>query len=78
MKVAISVPEPVFDAAERLSRRMRISRSQLYSRAVEAWVREHGGEDVTERLDAVYREQPSTLDAEQEGATLEVLRRERW
>jgi metal-responsive CopG/Arc/MetJ family transcriptional regulator len=78
MKVAVSVPEPVFEAAERVSRRLRIPRSQLYSRAIAAYVREHSGEDVTRALNAVYGRHPSTLDAAWERGSLEVLRREKW
>ena len=78
MKVAVSVPEPVFEAAERVSKRMRIPRSQLYSRAIAAFVREHSGEDVTKSLNAVYRKAPSALDPAWESVSLAVLRREKW
>jgi mRNA-degrading endonuclease toxin of MazEF toxin-antitoxin module len=33
VKTAISIPDPLFDAAERLAKRLRIARSQLYCRA---------------------------------------------
>ena len=78
MKVAVSVPEPVFEAAERVSKRMRIPRSQLYSRAIAAFVREHSGEEVTKALNAVYAKTSSALGPEWEGASLEVSRREKW
>jgi metal-responsive CopG/Arc/MetJ family transcriptional regulator len=77
MKVAVSVPGPVFEAAERVSKRMRIPRSQLYSRAIAAFVQEHSREDVTKALNAVYRK-ASALDPAWEGVSLEVLRREKW
>jgi metal-responsive CopG/Arc/MetJ family transcriptional regulator len=78
MKVAVSVPDPVFEAAERVSKRMRIPRSQLYSRAIAAFVREYSGEDVTKALNAVYAKTSSGLEVEWEGGSLEVLRREKW
>jgi hypothetical protein len=78
MKVAVSVPDPVFQAAERVSRRMRMSRSRLYAKAVEAFVRQHSEEDVTEQLNKVYAKISSKLDPALESASLEVLRRERW
>jgi len=78
MKVAVSIPDPVFRAAERASRRMRISRSQFYARAVEAYVRFHSGDEMTEQLDRVYSKQSSELDPALEAASLEVLRRESW
>ena len=78
MKVAVSVPDTVFQAAERVSRRMRMSRSRLYAKAVEAYVRQHSEEDITEQLNRVYAGKSSQLDPALEAASLEVLRRERW
>ena len=62
MKIAISVPDPVFEAAERLARQQRKSRSQLYAEAVAEYVGSHGAHAVRERLDAVYAAQDSRLD----------------
>lgn len=78
MKVAVSIPGPVFDAAERVCRRMRVSRSRLYANAVEAYVKSHSDEDITEQLNRVYAKHSSKLDPALESATLEVLRREKW
>jgi metal-responsive CopG/Arc/MetJ family transcriptional regulator len=78
MKVAISIPDPVFDAAERISRQMRLSRSGFYAKAVEAYVRQHSGDEITRRLDEVYSEASSRLDPAWEAGSLEVLRREKW
>jgi hypothetical protein len=78
VKVAISVPDPLFRDAETVARRLRVPRSQLYSRALEAFVRRHSQGDVTARLDAVIaRLAPEDLEPA-EGPALEVLRRERW
>lgn len=78
MKVAISIPDRVFRAAERISKRMRISRSQLYARAVEAFVKTQAGDDITEQLNNVYSRNSSSLEPLLEAASLEVLRREEW
>ncbi len=78
MKIAISVPDPIFEVAERASKRLKISRSQLYAQAVEEYVRKHGASGVTDRLNAVYSEEPSDLDPLLEAMSLEVLRRETW
>jgi len=56
MKTAISIPDNVFRAAERLARRLGLSRSELYARAVAEFVAQHRGQDITERLNAVYDE----------------------
>ena len=78
MKVAVSVPDPLFRDAEAVSRRLRVPRSQLYSRALEAFVRQHSGDDVTARLDAVIARLSAEDREPWEGPALEILRRERW
>lgn len=77
MKIAISVPDPTFEAAERVSKRLGMSRSQLYSRAVEAFVKAHGGARVREALAAVYGSEPSDVDPVIEHLQAEALR-EKW
>jgi hypothetical protein len=47
--------------AERAAARVKVSRSELYSRALAAYLREHDGERVT-RDDRVLQGQPSRLD----------------
>jgi hypothetical protein len=54
MKTAISIPEPVFRRAEQLAKRLGISRSELYSRAVAELVEKHRDDLVTSRLNEVY------------------------
>jgi antitoxin MazE6 len=62
MKTAISIPDRIFDAAERLAKRLGISRSELYARAVARFVDEHRGDKVTEALDRMYAQLDSSLD----------------
>jgi metal-responsive CopG/Arc/MetJ family transcriptional regulator len=62
MKTAISIPNPIFEAAERLAQELGVSRSELYTTAIAAYVEAHRSEDVTEKLNQVYRAETSTLD----------------
>ena len=62
MKVAISVPDPLFEAADALARQLKKSRSQLYAEAVAAYLRSMGENAVREQLDAVYATQDSSPD----------------
>jgi hypothetical protein len=78
MKVAVSVPDPVFEAGERVAKRLGVSRSHLYARALKAYVGRYGGQDITEQLNSVYAGQSSDLDAVIESLSLEVLKREPW
>lgn len=74
MKVAVSIPDPIFREAERVSRRLRVLRSQLYSRALETYVRLHSGEEVTARINVALRRLRARVDAGWENPGLEVLR----
>ena len=65
MKTAISIPDPIFEAAEILARRLGISRSQLYSQAVDSLVEKYRYSGVTEQLDAVYKVNPELGRLEQ-------------
>ncbi len=62
MKTAVSIPDRVFDAAEELAARLRVSRSELYARALSTYLEEHQERSVTARLNAVYAEGGSALD----------------
>ena len=62
MKTAISLPDPLFEEGERAARRLGMSRSELYATALEAYLREHSAEQVTQQLNALYAEDASVLD----------------
>ncbi len=57
MKTAISVPDSMFNAAEELAKRLGISRSEVFQRAMRSFLREHGHEGITDALNAVYASQ---------------------
>ena len=78
MKTAVSIPEPVFLAAERLAKRLRIPRSRLYSRALERYVSEAGQSEVTARLNQVHAEDRFDLDPVLAALQLASLPRKRW
>jgi metal-responsive CopG/Arc/MetJ family transcriptional regulator len=63
MKTAISIPDHLFEEAEETARRLGVSRSQLYCKAIEAFLEAHRRDGVTARLDEVYAGQDSRLDA---------------
>jgi hypothetical protein len=62
MKTAVSIPDPVFNAAEKLADRLGISRSQLYTRAISELLEQRREDRVTEDLDRIYAQEPSALD----------------
>jgi antitoxin MazE6 len=53
MKTAISIPDAVYSEAERLSRRLKKSRSQIYTEAVTEYIARHDPEAVTEAMNRI-------------------------
>ena len=62
VKTAVSIPDPIFEAADRLARRRRISRSELYADALARLLEADESRGITERLDEVYGDRSSDLD----------------
>jgi len=54
VKTAISIPDAIFEEAERLAKIRGWSRSELYANAVSAYVNSEKFLGVREKLDAVY------------------------
>lgn len=62
MKVALSIPNELFDSAETLGKKLGVSRSRLYATALAEFLAKHRGRKTTERLNAVYASEDSRLD----------------
>lgn len=71
MKTAVSVPDKVFQRAERLAKRLKVSRSELYSRALREYLARHAPDEVTAALDVLCED----LDTGAEELTREASRR---
>ena len=78
MKVAISIPDRLFRAADRTAKRLRVPRSRLYTRALEAYLKRAERPDVTQRLNAVNARKGRGADAAWLAHGLEVLRNSDW
>jgi metal-responsive CopG/Arc/MetJ family transcriptional regulator len=77
MKTAISIPDDVFAQAEKLARRLKKSRSDLYSHALREYVARHAPEYVTETLDRICAES-SPEKGFATAAARRTLRRSIW
>ena len=62
MKTALSIPDDLFASADALAKRLGLSRSRLYASALQEFISKHKSKNVTERLNAVYASQDSSLD----------------
>lgn len=70
MKVTVSIPNAVFQRAERLGARSGLSRSKLYTAALDEYIRLHGDE-LTRTMNRACR----TLRRDRDGFTLVAARR---
>lgn len=78
MKVAVSIPDSVFDAAERLAKQRVIPRSRLFTEALEEYVLRHGGQAVTDQLNNVYAAQDAGVEESLVHAQLGSIPHEAW
>jgi len=62
MKTAISIPDPLFRSAEKLSHQLGLSRSQLYVTAIKEFLQARKQHCVMEKLNEIYGGMESGLD----------------
>jgi len=78
MKTAISIPDPIFEKAERLAARMQRSRSDLYSQAIAEYVARHSFDELTEAMNEALADMDSNLDPFAQGVSRRTLERSEW
>ncbi len=62
MKTAISLPDSVFEQAEALAQQLGVSRSELYTKALQAYLKRHSRDQILLKLNQVYAKESSELD----------------
>lgn len=78
MKTAISIPDNVFESAEKLANRLGKSRSQLYTQALSSYLLKHRNDNLTRKLDEIYESETSVLDSGLDAMQRESLPKDRW
>lgn len=78
MKVAVSIPDEVFAEAEALSKRLKTSRSEMYSRALGEFIGHHAPERVTNLMNKVICEIGSEPDDFGRAAARRALKKSEW
>jgi metal-responsive CopG/Arc/MetJ family transcriptional regulator len=78
MKTAISIPDKLFQAADELAKRAGMSRSELYSKAVDEYLQANRYQGVREQLDGVYGSTDSQLDPQDARLQESAITREDW
>jgi metal-responsive CopG/Arc/MetJ family transcriptional regulator len=62
MKTAISLPDSVFEQAEALAQQLGVSRSELYTKALQAYLKRHNRDQILLKLNQVYGAESSERD----------------
>ena len=78
MKTAVSLPDDLFRSAEAAARRLRVSRSELYAKAIAEYLKRQQGNAITERLNEVYARCPAKLDSALHRAQVKSLEIDAW
>ena len=78
MKTAVSIPDDIFEKAERLAKRAKRSRSEVFSAALREYVARHSPEEITERMNQVCKDIGEQTDEFVQLASRRVLRKSKW
>jgi metal-responsive CopG/Arc/MetJ family transcriptional regulator len=78
MKTAISIPDDVFISADQLAKRLNMSRSELYTRAVQQYLAECRHFRVKEVLNKVYAAEDSSVDPQVVNSQAATIPSEEW
>jgi predicted transcriptional regulator len=78
MKTAVSIPDDVFQQAERLAQQWHTSRSQLYARALAEFVARHDDDEITAAMNAVIDEVGSGVAEFTRKVAHQALQRVEW
>ena len=78
MKTAVSIPDDVYQEAERLANRLQTSRSRLYARALAEFVARHDEGRIAAAMNKVLDEVGSESDDFMREAARQALRQVEW
>ena len=78
MKTAVSIPDPVFKAADKLAHRLGMSRSSLYAEALHRYLQLHDEHAITTKLNEVLAHDPSELHPRLQSIQARSIPRESW
>lgn len=62
MKTAVTIPDNIIKRADKLAKRRKISRSKLFTEAIESYLDEYDEDEITRKLNEFYEKNPATID----------------
>ncbi len=74
MKTAISIPDDIFLSAEKTAKKLGISRSQLFTKAIEEYIQNHSQEKITDKLNKIYTKRSVSSDNKISNISINLLR----
>ncbi len=78
MKTAISIPDRTFKSAENLAKQLSMSRSELYVKALEHYLKLYSDEELTENFNRVYENTNSQINPDLRSVARKVLEKNKW
>ena len=78
MKTAISIPDSIYKAAEKLAIHLGMTRSALYTKAIKKFLLEFRNDRITEKLNEIYEKETSRLDPAFETMQLISTEEDEW
>jgi metal-responsive CopG/Arc/MetJ family transcriptional regulator len=78
VKTAVSIPDDVFEKVERLARREKRPRSEVFSAALREYVARHSPDEVTEAINRVCDQVGDQKDEFVSAAARRILEKTEW
>ena len=78
VKTAVSLPDDLFRQAETAARRLRVSRSELYAKAIAKFLELRDDASITRRLNSIYSRRPAKVEPGLHRAQLKSLGKNVW
>ena len=70
------MPDDLFKTAKATARRLRVSRGELYTKAISEFFEQRGARTITDRLNDVYSKYTSKLDRGRHRAQLKSIEKD--
>ena len=78
MRIAVSIPNDLFERIERLRRQERRSRSEVFAAALTEYVARHAPDEVIEAMNRVCADVNTIPDVFIQTASRRILERSEW
>jgi metal-responsive CopG/Arc/MetJ family transcriptional regulator len=78
MKTAVSIPDDIFQKAERFAKRANRSRSEVFAAALREYVSRHSPDEITDAMNRVCSEVGEQRDEFVYEAGRRLLRKTQW